>query len=125
MTRIDLTALAEELCGVFLGWRLGEDEPALRALGEGSLRIDLRTGECWCDGEPLPALFIAGELARVLDAALQRAGADPLAEARLEAVFAVRPPGLAGPRRETLQISCACVLGDGARQHRAEGRRGA
>jgi hypothetical protein len=120
----DLGALAAELCEVFLGWRLGEDEEALLALGEGALRIDLRSGECWCDGEPLPPLFIAGELQRRLAAAFGD-GDSSVPEAHLEALFATRPSGAAGSRRPALQIACACVLADEAGLHRAEARRDA
>ena len=37
MSALDLDALAEDLCRIFVGWKLREDEPALRALGEGEL----------------------------------------------------------------------------------------
>ena len=120
MSGADLDALARELCRVFLGWKLGADEPALRGLGEGALRIDLLRGEAWCDGEPLPSLFIAEERRRTLEAGL--AGVR-LEEAVLEAVFAVRAPGL-HRRKGTLEIGCACLLRDGGASHRAEARRG-
>ncbi|MDH3687662.1 MAG: hypothetical protein OEP95_15630 [Myxococcales bacterium] len=122
MTPLDLDALAEDLCRIFVGWKLREDEPALRALGEGALRLDLRTGEAWCDGDPLPTLFIAEELRRELDGALE---AEPRAEveAVLEAVFEVRPAGLTGPRVETLQVGSACRLRIGNRTGHGEARR--
>lgn len=125
MSGSDLRALAGELCRVFLGWRLREDEPALLALGEGSLSIDLLRGEARCDGDPLPPLFIAGELQRQLFAALEAAGdaAPQLREARLDAEFAARPPGVAGARQATLQISCVCVLRDAKGEHRQTARR--
>lgn len=90
--RAALQEAAEALCRVFLGWRLREDEDALLALGEGELAIDLLSGESWCDGEPLPTLFIAEELRRELARELERAGlgADALREARLEALFSRR-----------------------------------
>ena len=121
----ELDAIAQDLCRVFVGWKLREDEPALRALGEGELRIDLLTGEAWCDGDPLPALFIAEELRRELERALAgESDGRALDEAVLEAIFEVRAPGLAGPRAETLQLGCACRLRAGAEVGRASARRG-
>jgi hypothetical protein len=124
MTRGALDELASELCRVFLGWRLREDEDALLALGEGALAIDLRTGEAWCDGDPIPPLFIAGELARRLEESLARLGAPPLCEARLEAAFAARAPGTRGPRRPTLDITGAGTLRAASTSHRASLSRG-
>ncbi len=131
MTPLDLDALAEDLCRIFVGWKLREDEPALRALGEGALRLDLRTGEAWCDGDPLPTLFIAEELRRELERVLAAAsspGEERVsgneAEAVLEAVFEVRAAGLAGPRVETLQVGCACRLRFAGRVGQGEARRG-
>ena len=123
MTPLDLDALAEDLCRIFVGWKLREDEPALRALGEGALRLDLRTGEAWCDGDPLPTLFIAEELRREFERALEGESSTEF-EAVLEAVFEVRAAGLAGPRAETLQIGCACRLRFAGRLGQGEARRG-
>jgi hypothetical protein len=103
----DLDAVAAALCRVFLGWRLREDYAALVALGEGALRIDLASGEAWCDGEPLPPLFIAGELAREL--AKQAAGAE-LELAQIDAVFAPAAASALGVRRPPLDISCRVTL---------------
>jgi hypothetical protein len=103
----DLAQVAAALCRVFLGWRLREDYAALAALGEGALRIDLLTGEAWCDGEPLPPLFMAGELAREL--AKQAAG-ERLALAQLDAVFAPRVIRSLGPRRPPLDLACRATL---------------
>ena len=127
MTLPDLDTVAADLCRIFVGWKLREDESALRALGEGALRLDLRTGEAWCDEEPLPTLFIAEELRREWERALAsvKLAAGIEIEAVLEAVFALRPPGLAGPRAETLQVSCACRLRIGSATGRGEARRGA
>ncbi|MGI9431761.1 MAG: hypothetical protein ACR2PQ_06095 [Myxococcota bacterium] len=131
MTPLDLDALAEDLCRIFVGWKLREDEPALRALGEGALRLDLRTGEAWCDGDPLPTLFIAEELRRELERALaaEPPPGEELApgevEAVLEAAFEVRAAGLAGPSAETLQVGCACRLRIAGRVGQGEARRGA
>jgi hypothetical protein len=103
----DLTQVAAALCRVFLGWRLREDYSALVALGEGALRIDLLTGEAWCDGEPLPPLFIAGELARELTK--QTAG-ERFTLAQLDAVFAPSVVRSAGPRRPTLDLACRVTV---------------
>jgi hypothetical protein len=127
VTLPDLDALAGDLCRIFVGWKLREDEAALRALREGALRLDLRTGETWCDGDPLPTLFIAEELRRELERALGAAelSGETDIEAILEAVFGLRAPGLTGPRTETLEIGCACRLRVGGRVGRGEARRGA
>jgi hypothetical protein len=113
---------AEELCRVFLGWRLREDYDALLALEEGSLRLDLLSGEAWCDGDPLPALFIAGELRRELGAALERAGLreEALRSAELEAVFSSEGDGHA----QRLRIACRCTLVTPAGRFAAEARTG-
>ena len=102
----DFQSLAEDCCRVFLGWRLREDRKALLAIGEGHLEIDLHSAEAWCDGEPLPPLFIAGELQREFEKALSVWEVDPATvdEARLEAEFAS-----SGRRSEdppALQITC-------------------
>ena len=117
-----LAVLPEELCGVFLGWRLREDYDALLALGEGSLRIDLRSGEAWCDDEPLPPLFIATELRTRLEKALERLGsaAGGLREARLDAVFHCRPFQRAGRDVPALHLACRVVLAVGGETYSAE-----
>jgi hypothetical protein len=102
-----LADLAPALCRIFLGWKLREDYAALVALGEGALRIDLLTGEAWCDGEPLPPLFIAGELAREL--AKQTAG-ERWALAQLDAVFAPSAGSALGVRRPPLDLACRVTL---------------
>ncbi|MDX1649168.1 MAG: hypothetical protein R3263_04870 [Myxococcota bacterium] len=107
-----LEELARVLCRVFLGWRLREDYDALLALGEGSLRVDLLRGEAWCDGEPIPPLFIAGELRAALHKGLaaEALPADALREAVLEAEFAARRPrGRPGPPR-ALALACRVRL---------------
>jgi hypothetical protein len=101
------TGLALALCRIFLGWKLREDAEALLALGEGALRLDLQTGEAWCDGEPLPPLFIAGELAREL--VKQSAGAR-FELAQLDAVFARAPARALGARRPPLDLTCRVTL---------------
>jgi hypothetical protein len=125
MDAFDADACAAELCRVFVGWKLREDEDALAALGEGALRIDLLSGEAWCDGEPLPALFIAGELGRTLAAALERAGAAPgtLQAAELHAEFAAHgAPGGGGV--PALRIACRATLRTQAGVFAGSARRG-
>jgi hypothetical protein len=114
----DAHACAADLCRIFLGWKLREDYDALVAIGEGALRIDLESGEAWCDGDPLPALFIAAELQRELAAALERAGATPgtVTRADLDAEFAVD-----GGR---LRIACRCALTTAEGIATADGRTG-
>jgi hypothetical protein len=120
----DPEACAGELSRVFVGWKLREDEDALAALGEGALRIDLLSGECWCDGEPLPALFIAGELARTLASALERAGAVPgtVTAAELHAEFAAVPGAEGGAAR--LRIACRAALRTASGTFAGSARRG-
>jgi hypothetical protein len=124
MADFDGEACAADLCRVFLGWKLREDYEALLALEEGALRIDLATGEAWCDGDPLPPLFIAGELRRELEAALARGGlrAAALSLAQLDAEFAAErgAPG----REPRLRIACRCTLVTEAGRSVAEGARG-
>jgi hypothetical protein len=124
MAGFDAEGCAGELCRVFLGWKLREDYEALLALEEGALRIDLRSGEAWCDGDPLPALFIAGELQRELGAALARAGLGPDAVelAQLDAEFAAEPAAAGRERR--LRMACRCTLVSAAGRFAAEARSG-
>ncbi len=104
MTPEQQRSLAEDLCRVFLGWKLREDYDALLAIGEGSLRIDLSTGEAWCDGDPLPTLFIAGELRSEIDKAGLAEGA--LDAAELEAEFQTRRQWRRGEEVPSLEIAC-------------------
>jgi hypothetical protein len=117
-----MAALPERLCGVFLGWRLREDFEALLALGEGSLRIDLRTGEAWCEGEPIPPLFIAAELGRELARALETADLAEveLREARLDAEFSRRSAWRGGRTVPTLEITCRATVATGTGEWSAE-----
>lgn len=103
----DRSALAAALCRIFLGWKLREDYAALVALGEGALRIDLLTGEAWCDGEPLPPLFIAGELAREL---AKQAPDQGFSLAQLDALFAPSSASALGVRRPSLDLACRVTL---------------
>lgn len=102
-----LSDLAPALCRIFLGWRLREDYAALAALGEGALRIDLLSGEAWCDGEPLPPLFIAAELGRQL---ASHAGGERIAFAQLDALFAPAAGSALGVRRPALDLTCRVTL---------------
>lgn len=124
MADFDGGACAADLCRVFLGWKLREDYDALLALEEGSLRVDVRTGEAWCDGDPLPPLFIAAELRRELEASLARAGLPEggVRRAELEAVFAAQGGG-AG-REPRLRIACRCTLETPSGRFAAEARTG-
>lgn len=117
-----LQELARTLCRVFLGWRLREDYDALLALGEGSLRIDLARGEAWCDGEPIPPLFIAGELRSALGKGLADAGLAPDAapEAALVAEFAARPRRGRGEGSRALALACRVRLRGAAGEFTAE-----
>jgi len=112
MSQAGLEDLAGSLCGVFLGWRLREDFDALVALGEGALRIDLRSAEAWCDGDPIPSLFIAGELRSQLEKGLEDAGlgALELEDAQLDAEFATREARARGRDRTLLEIACRVRL---------------
>jgi hypothetical protein len=110
-----LEDIAAELCGVFLGWRLREDYAALVALGEGALRIDLASGEAWCDGEPLPPLFIAAELARML-----AKSASGLELAQLDCAFAPSAASALGVRRPPLDLACRVTLRADGLVHSAE-----
>ena len=106
----DFAVLAADCCRVFLGWRLREDRKALLALGEGRLEVDIKSAESWCDGEPLPPLFIAGELQRELEKALSvwKLEVAGVSEARLEAEFASR--GVPDGRARALQITCETIF---------------
>jgi hypothetical protein len=117
-----LEELAQDCCRIFLGWKLREDFDALRALGEGSLRIDLRSGEAWCDDEPLPPLFIAGELKATLEKTLERAAipAEQLREARLEVLFAASTAISGGRQVPTLKLACRSTIATATQEVTAE-----
>ncbi len=90
---------------MFMGWRLREDHAALLALEEGTLRIDLASGECWCDGDPLPPLFIAGELRSAVHAAGEK-----IEGGTLDAEFAKRSAWIRGEARPALDLACRVQL---------------
>jgi hypothetical protein len=117
----ELQDLAHDLCRSFLGWKLREDYDALLALGEGALRIDLLTGEAWCDDEPLPPLFIAGDLAREV---AKRAVRVQLDLAQLDAAFAPSAMRPAHARRPPLAISCRVTLRAAGETFAAEANNG-
>jgi len=112
MTRPALEALADELCRVFLGWRLREDYEALLALEEGSLHIDLSQAEAWFEGDPLPPLFIASELRSQLEKGLLAIGrsAEDLESAHLDAQLATRPTWQRGAPVPRLHLACHISL---------------
>jgi len=101
--------LAEDLGRIFLGWKLREDYDALLAIGEGSLRIDLLTAEAWCDGEPLPPLFIAGELQSEVEKMAAEVGTGP-SEVALDAEFHTRKQWRADGDVPTLDLACRIRL---------------
>ncbi|MBW2240493.1 MAG: hypothetical protein JRH01_00780 [Deltaproteobacteria bacterium] len=110
--------LAQDLCRIFLGWKLRDDYEALLAIGEGSLRLDLRTGEAWCDGDPLPSLFIGQELRREIEKATSTSGA--LEGAELDAEFQTRRLWHRGEQVPSLEIACRVRLRIAGREVSAE-----
>ena len=108
MAQADLQVLAEELCRVFLGWKLGADHDALLALEEGELSVDVLSGECSCNGDPIPPLNIAGELNDFLLRGLERAEVprDSVREARVEALFARSRRQSRGREVPVLRLAC-------------------
>ena len=48
---------------MFCGWRLFDSYPVLEKLGSGTLTIDSLTQACSFNGQPIPSLSIARELA--------------------------------------------------------------
>lgn len=122
MNRAALEELADSLCSVFLGWRLREDFDALVALGEGALRVDLRSAEAWCDGDPIPPLFMAGELRSLLEKGLEDAGlqASRLEDAQLDAEFAARERRVRGRDLPALDIACRVRLVLGGEEFTAQ-----
>lgn len=88
------------------------------AMGEGSLRIDLRSGEAWCEGDPVPELFIGGELRREIERAGFSDGA--LESAELEAEFQTRRHWRRGEEVSSLEIACRVRLRISGRELSAE-----
>lgn len=118
MTPETSQALAQDLCRIFLGWKLRDDYEALLAIGEGSLRLDLRTGEAWCDGDPLPSLFIGEELRRELEKST--GGSKALERAELDAEFQTRRLWRRGEEVPALEIACRVRLRIAGRDISAE-----
>lgn len=116
-----LDAVAEACCRVFLGWRLREDRDALLALGEGRLEIDLLREEAWCDGDPLPPLFIANAVRETLVRDLEALGIElqNLDAASLDAEFARRDVRLRGQTKPSLQATCRVSLRIGGVEYAA------
>jgi hypothetical protein len=110
--------LAQDLCRIFLGWKLRDDYEALLAIGEGSLRLDLRTGEAWCDGDPLPSLFIGEELRREIEKATGISKA--IERAELDAEFQTRRLWRRGEQVPSLEIACRVRLRVAGREVSAE-----
>jgi hypothetical protein len=57
-----LQNIVTTLCQMFCGWRLTTSKSRLVTLGSGTLEIDVMTGQCAFEGEPIPQLPIAAEL---------------------------------------------------------------
>ena len=119
MSQASWQTLAEDLGRIFLGWKLREDYDALLAIGEGSLRIDLLTAEAWCDGEPLPQLFIAGELRGEVEKVSGEIGT-PLQTATLDAEFQTRQQWHPDGDVPTLDIACRIELQSDAQRATSE-----
>ena len=113
--------LAQDLCRIFLGWKLREDYDALLAIGEGALHLDLRNAEAWCDGDPLPPLFIAGELrSEVEKCAAGSPDGDALELATLDAEFQTRSQWRPEGEIPVLEIACRVRLRVAGRDVEAE-----
>lgn len=116
-----LEPVADACCRVFLGWRLREDRDALLALGEGRLEIDLLREEAWCDGDPLPPLFIATAVRETLVRKLAALGIElqNLDAASLDAEFARREVRVRGQTKPSLQATCRVSLRIGGLEYAA------
>ncbi|HEX8694003.1 MAG TPA: hypothetical protein VF746_16390 [Longimicrobium sp.] len=85
MRRKRLQHAADNLCQMFCGWRLHGCYPELERLGSGTLVVDVLAEACTFEGEPIPALGIARELAAWLreDLAAHHIDVERLREARV------------------------------------------
>ena len=121
-----LEELARELCRIFLGWKLGADHDALLALEEGELSVDVLSGECSCNGDPIPPLGIAGELNDFLLRALERGGVprESVSEARVDALFARSRRHSRGREVPVLRLACRSRIAAGAAVAEAEANNG-
>jgi len=126
VAQAELQALAEELCRVFLGWKLGGDHDVLLALEEGELAIDVLSGECSCNGDPIPPLNIAGELTDFLLRALERDGVPraTVSEASVEALFARSRRRSRGRVVPILRLACRSRVAAGDTVAEAEANNG-
>lgn len=62
MGRKVLQDIANTLCQMFVGWRLGDDYEKLGSLPDGILDIDLIQGQALHSSGSIPELWITGEL---------------------------------------------------------------
>ncbi len=126
MAQADLQVLAQELCRIFLGWKLGADHEALLALEEGELSIDVLSCECSCNGDPIPPLVIAGELNDFLLRTLEREGVprESVGEARVDALFARSRRHSRGREVPILRLACRSRVAAGEVVAEAEANNG-
>jgi len=62
MRRKRLQHAADTLCHIFCGWRLSNSYRDLERLGSGHLTIDVLSGRCLFNGNPIEQMSIAYEL---------------------------------------------------------------
>lgn len=71
MRRKVLQDIANTLCQMVVGWRMGEDWERIAALPDGSLQFDVLSGEVTHSAEGKVDLWVAGELKAWLQHRLQ------------------------------------------------------
>ena len=101
MRRKRLQHAADTLCHMFCGWRLVNSYGDLERLGTGRLAVDVLSGRCSFDGNPIEQLSIAHELWAWLreDLSAHDIPADAVLRAELHAELELSRIGL--PQRAT------------------------
>lgn len=77
MRRKILQDLANTLCQMVVGWRMGEDIERIASLPDGTLSLDLLNGAASHSSGTTPELWIVGELEAWLRGRLASADIDP------------------------------------------------
>jgi len=120
MRRKVLQDLANTLCQMLVGWRMGEDFERMAELPDGTLSFDLLQKTVRHDSDGELALWIMGELAAWLQARLAAEAIDPsrLLSAQMEVRFKIEPRPTKKDRIVVFDFDCRSVIATDEREYR-------
>jgi len=112
MRRKVLQDIANTLCHMVVGWRMGDDWERIAALPDGALVFDLLAGEVAHTTTGKIDLWVAGELAAWLRHRVQVEAIDPsrLLRAALTASFRAQRAGSKAKKLVSFDIECRSEL---------------